>query len=360
MDTLTLKQRAALIFETANTLSTELSKAGQGEPSFEHGLPTLLHNNAPDSEAKELKQQLLQMTDELRALLSEPFTHLAPLGRLPYSVHPIVRLGIAESFPETGATVSELASRLKLRESVVRRLLAHATTYHVFFEAKPDYYVHTAASRLLCQSQPVRDWVYAGWDEMMPAAFKIGESLAQFPDSEEPQHCAWKVANRTDKPVFQVFQSEPERAKHFAGAMVWYATYPGFEPEYLTKAFPWPSSNNNDNSNLTVIDIGRGRGHISLALANHSPTTKFIVQDVPDVVAQGEETLTAYLQDRVRFQSHDFFIPQPVHGADSDKYAVKILRALVPALRGGAKVVVNDWVVPGWREVHYLVEREAR
>ncbi|KAL4935056.1 hypothetical protein BDV06DRAFT_229184 [Aspergillus oleicola] len=126
MDTLTLTQRAAAFFNTANTLSTSLSAAGFGEPTFEHGLPHSLRANAPDPEAKELKQQLLQMTDELRALLAEPSTHLEPLGtvivlwRLPYSIHPIVHLGIAEAFPETGATVQELVSRLNLHESVVR------------------------------------------------------------------------------------------------------------------------------------------------------------------------------------------------------------------------------------------------
>ncbi|KAL4876386.1 S-adenosyl-L-methionine-dependent methyltransferase [Aspergillus karnatakaensis] len=372
MDALNLKERAAAIFETTNTLSDELLKAGSDEPSLAHGLPPPLHANAPESDLKKLKQQLLEMADELRALLTEPSMHLAPLQRLPYSVHPIVRLGITEVFPEQGATVSDIALSAGLRESLVRRLLAHAATYHVFFEAEPDFYVHTAASRLLCQSQPVRDWVYAGWDEMMPAAFKLGEALSRYPDSQEPEHCAWNVANNTTKPIFQVFETHPERAKHFAGAMVWYASYPGFEPEHLIEGFPWPvPPSNNDKENLKVIDVGGGRGHISIALAEHSPTTKFIVQDVPDIVAQGEESLPETSKDAILFQSHDFFEPQPVEGADiyllrqilhdwSDKYAMKIIRALIPALKSGAKVVVNDRVMPGHREVHYLVEREAR
>jgi hypothetical protein len=71
---------------------------------------------------------------------------------------------------------------------------------------------------------------------------------------------------------------------------------------------------------------------------------------------------------RVSFMSHDFFTPQTVV-ADvyllrwilhnwSDKYCVRILRALIPALKPGARVIVNEDVRPAfdsaipsrWRE----------
>lgn len=55
--------------------------------------------------------------------------------------------------------------------------------------------------------------------------------------------------------------------------------------------------------------------------------------------------------------AHDFFTEQPVKGADvfllrcilhdwSDKYAIKILRALVPALKPDVRIIVNEAVVP--------------
>ena len=54
---------------------------------------------------------------------------------------------------------------------------------------------------------------------------------------------------------------------------------------------------------------------------------------------------------------HDFFEEQPVKGADvyllrwvlhdwSDSYAVRILRALIPALNKGARVILNETVLP--------------
>ena len=44
----------------------------------------------------------------------------------------------------------------------------------------------------------------------------------------------------------------------------------------------------------------------------------------------------------------------------SDKYSKMIFKALIPALKHGAKIVINDRVIPRSGEAPYLVEREAR
>lgn len=78
MDTLTLKERAAGIFQTANRLADELALTGHPEPTFAQGLPSHLHGHAPESAARNLKDQLVRMVDELNALLSEPAELLVP------------------------------------------------------------------------------------------------------------------------------------------------------------------------------------------------------------------------------------------------------------------------------------------
>lgn len=157
----------------------------------------------------------------------------------------------------------------------------------------------------------------------------------------------------------------PERATIFAKAMSWHAQLPGYSPQYLLDHFPFGSGD------ITVVDIGGGIGHIARALADHCPKVQCIVQDRPEVILQAEQPLPANLQDRIRFQPHDLFKDQPVQGAGvyllrhvlhdwSNKYARKILQALIPALKPGAKVVLNDRIIPGYVEAHYLKEREAR
>lgn len=82
-----------------------------------------------------------------------------------------------------------------------------------------------------------------------------------------------------------------------------------------------------------------------------------MVQDFEPVVSTAEKETPADLAGRVKFMTHDFFKEQPVSGADvyffrwifhnwSDKYCIEILRKQIPALKRGAKIVVNEYVLP--------------
>jgi chemotaxis methyl-accepting protein methylase len=59
------------------------------------------------------------------------------------------------------------------------------------------------------------------------------------------------------------------------------------------------------------------------------------------------------VQSKITFMVHDFFKEQPIKNADvyffrctlhnwSDEFVVKVLRALIPALKPGARVVIQD------------------
>ncbi|KAJ5278848.1 O-methyltransferase family 2 [Penicillium angulare] len=90
-----------------------------------------------------------------------------------------------------------------------------------------------------------------------------------------------------------------------------------------------------------------------------------------EAVAQGEKKICQEFKGRVQFKVHDFFKEQPVKDADvyllrhtlhdwSNKYAIKILKGLIPALKYGSKIVINDRIIPDFGETHYLLERESR
>lgn len=68
---------------------------------------------------------------------------------------------------------------------------------------------------------------------------------------------------------------------------------------------------------------------------------------------------------------HDFFAPQPVSDADvylfsqifhdwSDSYVVKILRATIPSMKLGAKIVIRDMVLPPPGVLPSWVDKEMR
>ena len=129
-------------------------------------------------------------------------------------------------------------------------------------------------------------------------------------------------------------------------------TGPGLEATHVLNAFDW-----NTMEKGTVVDIGGSHGSLSVVIAQSYPALSFIVQDRATVAREGRKNLPEDLADRVRFMAHDFFNEQPILDADvyllrwilhdwSDKYAIRILRALIPALKDGAKILIIEQVLP--------------
>jgi len=103
--------------------------------------------------------------------------------------------------------------------------------------------------------------------------------------------------------------------------------------------------------------IGGSHGHVSLAIAKEAPALKLVVQDLPGTAADGEKMLDPAFADRVTFMGYDMNRPQPVKGAAiylfrsvllnwPDKYCVKFLQNLLPALEPGARVIINEGCLP--------------
>jgi SAM-dependent methyltransferase len=121
-----------------------------------------------------------------------------------------------------------------------------------------------------------------------------------------------------------------------------------------------------------VVDVGGSFGHAAFAIAEVSPKLRFIVQDLEKVINQAKkERRSDKYADRVDFQVHSFFNPQPVRAADvyflryichdySDKYAAKILSHIADAMGKGSKIVIHDQVVPNPGVLSIIEEQRAR
>jgi hypothetical protein len=75
--------------------------------------------------------------------------------------------------PKEGISVQDLAKKLNLDVNIVRRIMTHAATYHIFYQPELDYFVHTASSRILTEGEGMRNWCLMGIGETMPATFKV-------------------------------------------------------------------------------------------------------------------------------------------------------------------------------------------
>ena len=147
--------------------------------------------------------------------------------------------------------------------------------------------------------------------------------------------------------------------------MEYFQTAPGFETSHVLSGFDWSLL----PEKSTVVDVGGSHGVACFEIARQHPSLQFIVQDREEIIKAAK--VPDNLQSQIKFVAYDFFQEQPVKGADvyfyrwifhnwSDKYCQKICRALIPALKPGARLLIQEILLPEPGELSALQEREAR
>ena len=178
----------------------------------------------------------------------------------------------------------------------------------------------------------------------------------------------YSLAHNTDKIVWDYYKEYPARGKRFANSMKSFTSNTGHSLSPLVSGYPWSSL----NPGATVVDVGGSEGHVSIALAKANPDLKFVVQDLPEVIqtAAVRKDVESSVAERVQFMAHDFLSEQVVAGDVylfrwifhdwPDTYVLKILRNLIRVLKNGAKVVINDQIMPQTGSVPLVTEKQIR
>ena len=147
-------------------------------------------------------------------------------------------------------------------------------------------------------------------------------------------------------------KDDPRREKAFANSMKYMHVKQGLGvcTSQLLESHDWASVK-------TMVDVGGALGDVSADIARAHPHIKCIVQDLPGVISQAESKVPKDIAARLEFMPHDFLTPQPVVDADvyllrwvlhdwADSRAMVILRSLVPTLKKGAYIILQEFVVP--------------
>ncbi|KAI0424812.1 S-adenosyl-L-methionine-dependent methyltransferase [Xylaria sp. FL1042] len=354
-----LEQLSSIVSRTAAALSQKLE-------ARDISSPTVQDVHAPDLSEIDVVAvtELVNAARELQALVQSPGEQL---NLLAFANFDTITIGILLEFnipslvPLEGAiSLRELAVKTGLSEDKLSRVVRYAMTNFVFCEPEADYIAHTALSAALARDDKFAAYLRLCLVDLAPVNAALPAALRRWPDSESVTECAVNAAFDTTEPFFTWLSRDPTRQARFDQGMAGF-TGAGRSSDVDVAAYPWATAL---PSEAVVVDVGGGSGHMSKALARKFPSFKITVQDRKEVIeaalrddnTESSLSLNHSLRN-VTFQAHSFFDPQPLHGADvyflrqvihdwPDREAVSILRALTPALKPGARVLVSEYVVP--------------
>jgi hypothetical protein len=143
------------------------------------------------------------------------------------------------------------------------------------------------------------------------------------------------------------------------------AHVPGYAIENVSTVYDWASL-----GDVYIVDVSGSRGQAAIELAKNFEKAKFLVQDSAMMIQGAESGVPKDLEGRVEFMEHELFQPQTVK-ADifffrmvfrnlGDKYAVPVLKAQIPALRPGVKILIQDVCMPEPNAIPLWRERVSR
>ncbi|KAM6503651.1 S-adenosyl-L-methionine-dependent methyltransferase [Amanita muscaria] len=272
-----------------------------------------------------------------------------------------------------GLHVDEVAVKTGIDAQKLARCLRYLATYHIYKELEPDVFTNNRISSVLDTGKSVKEIIdnpenkydntngFAAWTSMaLDEHFKSAayhweaERDPKNAGSGDPKASSFTQTVANGETHWE-YMARPENAykrKRYGLILRWDSRL----PRAILSAFDWKSL----PENALVVDVGGGFGAASMTIAREFPKFKFVVQDISPV-EQGIQIWTKDMPDalesgRVKFEAHDFFMPQPQTAASvfllkrvlhtwSDEYSSKILKRLRDAATPETRLIIIDPIV---------------
>ncbi|TFK34635.1 O-methyltransferase [Crucibulum laeve] len=282
---------------------------------------------------------------------------------------------MTEAGPE-GIHVSEIAKKINMNPRKLARLLRPLATHHIFREVSPNVFAHNRVSYCMDTrkrskailerpdekyqaAEGISALVGINTDETMKAAAYLSDTLLKNAHNEaEEFNTPLNTAFDTRGDLFSWYERDENKLRFKRFSMAMKATTKLSPPDSILRGFSWDSL----PADSVVVDVGGGIGSVSLQIMTAVPKLRIIVQDRPHTLIEAEQYWKTQLpiaveEERVQFEGHDFFEPQPARKVDvfllryithdwSDEFAQKILQHLRNAAQPSTKLVINDYVIP--------------
>ncbi|EER40216.1 conserved hypothetical protein [Histoplasma capsulatum H143] len=367
----TLNGLAAKISELAGTLTKFLQEKNIPAPTFAANSPTSYVGLTP--EIFMIRQGLVDALNDMWYLTQGPsesiFNYVHTAMPDAAALNTLNYFDFWSAVPVEGsASYADIAKHTSLPEDVVHRILQHAMTLRIFSETEPgkpsSRVQHTSRSAALARSSGLKALVSTILDDAGAPMMVMNEALARYSRgkpalTQEMNESAFALFHRSGiygnySNSWEFLENDGEgekkgwRAANFVEFMRYVKEIFHLE-EVVLQSHDWKAE-----GKATVVDVGGSAGHDAVVLARNFPDLNVIVEDLPKVKPVFDAELPAEFNTRVSFVVHDFFQPQPVQ-ADiyvfkmilhdwPDDEAARILRALVPALKPGARVILFEYM----------------
>ena len=366
-------------------LAKDISSAAKAiEGHFlSNGLPDLSFDNdvlasVPPS-LQEHRNALIDRSDELNRLSLGVRGHA---NRITFSwadelsIRFVIKYQIFNIVPLEGScSYAAIAKATGLSEQLVQRFLRHCMGNHIFAQTSDGQVRHTAYTRELATDPAFVDGSGYQLDEMSPSSAFGLEALDRFGESGEQNETGFALFNQafTQKggqiaplqDIYEVLAQNPSRGRQFGAGLRFYSKGSSQDLRQLLAGFDWTTV---DNPDWTMVDIGGGHGIVSQYLAQNTEQLRFVIQDQEHTVRKGETLLPDEMKGRVQFETADFFTPQKrtaelyftryIFHNWSDKYAVKILKNIAPAMKAGSRLLLFEFLMRSEPE-HLVTRRHA-
>lgn len=360
-----LASQAQAILEAATSLQKQLNSASLPQPSF---APSGRRDWSDANHLPELLETRLRLLDATQSMLD---LVMGPMDTISYFAGPLVTkfevirtldtLKVSEHVPLTGdVNIIELAHELGVEQSILERHLRCAYLMGVFRESRKGYVAHTGLSaempKFSAYTQLRLSELYVRSSFYVPEAMRLNSK-----ESSTKMAVPVELSDRTKCGRdfwIQLVEDDLDgkgMEKFSAGMKTLGMTLFGGNHSSFVQAFDWDNIEKG-----TLIDVGGGNGHIEVNIAKRLPGMQFLIQDLETNAEPARQTIEQRgLQDRIQFQTHDFFGPQPVDLKPSayllsrvlhdwqDKDCIRILENLVPAMeKHKTKLLITERVMP--------------
>ncbi|ETI28470.1 hypothetical protein G647_00919 [Cladophialophora carrionii CBS 160.54] len=308
-----------------------------------------------DPQGEEARNQLLAAIRTLEQLVLGPkdtmqsfYYKTAEAG----VIQALCQLQVPRYVPLYGSiSYADLSKKVGVSEDRLKHLIRIAAVCSNFLAETEDGQVKHSDNSLIWQLDPLAaTGMEVMLDHLPSSSFKLGDVCTQDPMDEKQEVCGFSLARQ--QPLYLYLETHPAEGRSFAAHMRAQAAQYG--DSAIQECYDWGGL-----KGKTIVDCGGSFGSVAAAIVRKEPTIRCIVQDLPKVVDSAIKATAQdpnFPHDSISFQAHSFLETQPVV-ADvylfrmvfhnwSDAGARRILQALRPALRPGARVICIEYVMP--------------